>query len=55
MTTRLKTRQGMGCGVWGVGKIEAMQRGLGGFPHERLHQDREFGVTPAITIGPKPD
>ncbi|NEO61685.1 MAG: hypothetical protein F6J98_15095 [Moorea sp. SIO4G2] len=26
VTTRLKTRQGMGCGVWGVGKIEAMQR-----------------------------
>ncbi|NEO63735.1 MAG: hypothetical protein F6J98_26225 [Moorea sp. SIO4G2] len=32
-----------------------MQRGLGGFPHERLHQDREFGVSPGITIAPKPD
>ncbi|NEP50288.1 MAG: hypothetical protein F6K65_16310 [Moorea sp. SIO3C2] len=28
VTTRLKTRQGMVCGVWDVGKIEAMQRGL---------------------------
>ena len=32
VTTRLKTRQGMGCGVWGVGKIEAMQRRQRGFP-----------------------
>ncbi|NER91884.1 MAG: hypothetical protein F6K64_34570 [Moorea sp. SIO3A2] len=31
-----------------------MQRGLGGFPHERLHQDREFGVTPAISLAFRP-
>ncbi|WP_424095830.1 hypothetical protein [Moorena producens] len=29
-------------GRWGDGVdfYKAMQRGLGGFPHERLHQDR---------------
>ncbi|NEO80156.1 hypothetical protein [Moorena sp. SIO4G3] len=36
VTKRLKTRQGMGCGVWGVGKIEAMQSAKGGFPHSRF-------------------
>ncbi len=29
---------------------EAMQRGLGGSPHERLHQDKGLGVTPLIQI-----
>ncbi|WP_229424341.1 hypothetical protein [Moorena producens] len=25
---------------WGEQNYQAMQRGLGGFPHERLHQDK---------------
>ncbi|NEP33689.1 hypothetical protein [Moorena sp. SIO3B2] len=25
---------------WGEQDFQAMQRGLGGFPHERLHQDK---------------
>ncbi|NEO82343.1 MAG: hypothetical protein F6J99_41800 [Moorea sp. SIO4G3] len=25
---------------WGEPNYQAMQRGLGGFPHERLHQDK---------------
>ncbi|AOW98819.1 hypothetical protein BJP34_04565 [Moorena producens PAL-8-15-08-1] len=46
----------MGCGVWGVGKIEAMQRRPAGVsPTRALHQDREFGVSLGITIAPKAD
>ena len=46
----------MGCGVWGVGKIEAIQRLHAGVsPTRALHQDREFGVSHWITIAPKPD
>ena len=26
--------------IWGEKDFQAMQRGLGGFPHERLHQDK---------------
>ncbi|WP_287256646.1 hypothetical protein [Moorena sp. SIO4E2] len=32
-----------------------MQRGLGGFPHERLHQDSEFGVTRCKNQHPLPN
>ncbi|WP_293095837.1 hypothetical protein [Moorena sp. SIOASIH] len=34
-------------GRWGDGGDfdKAMQRGLGGFPHERLHQDRVIILT----------
>ncbi|WP_293037553.1 MULTISPECIES: hypothetical protein [unclassified Moorena] len=34
-------------GRWGDGGdfYKAMQRGLGGFPHERLHQDRVIILT----------
>ncbi|NEO65485.1 MAG: hypothetical protein F6J98_35890 [Moorea sp. SIO4G2] len=34
-------------GIWGDGGdfYKAMQRGLGGFPHERLHQDRVIILT----------
>ncbi|AOW99239.1 hypothetical protein BJP34_07010 [Moorena producens PAL-8-15-08-1] len=46
VTKRLKTRQGMGCGVWGVGKIEAMQLRNRGFPPlAQSMADREFGVS----------
>nr|WP_229424253.1 hypothetical protein [Moorena producens] len=35
-----------------------MQRGLGGFPHERLHQDKEIRISllssePKILLKPK--
>ncbi|NEO76554.1 MAG: hypothetical protein F6J99_10050 [Moorea sp. SIO4G3] len=31
--------------------VEAMQRGLGGFPHERLHQDT--GILPVSCLFPR--
>ncbi|NER89214.1 MULTISPECIES: hypothetical protein [unclassified Moorena] len=35
-------------GVEGASGVEAMQRGLGGFPHERLHQDT--GILPVSCL-----
>ena len=50
---------GVGCWVWGYKQAMpqvrpvanlirlAMQRGLGGSPHERLHQDKESAPLPS--------
>ncbi|AOX02981.1 hypothetical protein BJP34_29230 [Moorena producens PAL-8-15-08-1] len=41
VTTRLKSRQGVGFWVWGVGKIEAMQSAKWGFPVRPLHRNQQ--------------